>query len=95
MVYPDFSALKKVYNNHIDSILASTGLATRCDFNFGTTNLNVCPNCIYDVSLKKSSGKYKSGGPVPFVLGKICPYCNGVESYPYTVVYLINKFYHK
>ena len=81
MTYPDFSALKKIYNNHIDLILSSTGLTTRCDFNFGTTNLNVCPNCIYDVSLKKSSGKYKSGGPVPFVLGKICPYCNGVGSY--------------
>ena len=62
-------------------LLADSGLTTRCDFNFGTTNINICPNCIYDVSLKKSSGKYKTGGPIVFALGKICPYCNGVGSY--------------
>lgn len=62
-------------------LLAENGLTTRCDFNFGTTNLNICPNCIYDVNLKKSSGKYKTGGPIVFALGKICPYCNGAGSY--------------
>lgn len=81
MVYPNFTSLKTIYNNQINLILSSTGLTTRCDFNFGVTNTNVCPNCIYDVGLKKSSGKYKSGGPIPFALGKICPYCNGVGSY--------------
>lgn len=81
MAYPNFASLKNIYNKHIDSLLSSSGLTTRCDFNFGTTNLNVCPNCIYDVGLKKSSGKYKTGGPIPFALGKICPYCNGAGSY--------------
>lgn len=81
MVYPNFGILQTIYNQQIDLLLANNGLTTRCDFNFGTTNNNICPNCIYDVSLKKSSGKYKSGGPVPFSLGKICPYCNGSGSY--------------
>lgn len=81
MAYPDFSALQKVYNQQINLILANNGLTTRCDFNFGVTNTNICPNCIYDVGLKKSSGKYKPGGPIEFALGKICPYCNGTGSY--------------
>ena len=80
MAYPDFYHLQQIFNNQINLLLASTGLTTQCVFNYGITNINVCPNCIYDVNLKKSSGKYKSGGPVPFALGKICPYCNGVGS---------------
>ena len=81
MVYPNFSNLQSIFNQQINLLLSSTGLSTRCDFNFGVTNTSVCPNCIYDVNLKKSSGKYKSGGPIAFALGKICPYCNGVGSY--------------
>lgn len=77
----NFTQLKSIYNRQIDSMLASTGLATQVLFNFGTTKNNICPNCIYDVNLKKSSNKYKSGGPIPFVLGKICPYCSGVGFY--------------
>lgn len=77
----NFPNLQDIYNKHIDLLLSSTGLTTLCQFNYGVTNLEVCPNCIYDVNLKKSSGKYKSGGPVPFPLGKICPYCNGSGSY--------------
>ena len=81
MAYPNFSNLKSVYNSQMDSLLSNTGLSTQCQFNYGVTNVEVCPNCIYDVNLKKSSGKYKSDGPIPFALGKICPYCNGAGSY--------------
>jgi hypothetical protein len=77
----DFNLLQNVYKKQIDMLLASTGLTTLCEFNFGISKQNICPNCIYDVGLKKSSGKYKIGGPVPFTLGKICPYCNGVGFY--------------
>jgi len=38
--------------------------------------VDVCPNCIYDPFGKKSSGKYKSGGPIEFT-GGTCPYCHG------------------
>lgn len=77
----DFNNLQNVYKKHIDLLLASTGLATQCEFNFGITKQNICPNCIYDVNLKKSSGKYKFGGPLEFALGKICPYCSGSGYY--------------
>lgn len=36
----------------------------------------ICSNCYIDPVSKKSMGKYKKGGPVPFD-GKICPVCNG------------------
>ena len=81
MTYPNFPNLQAIYNQQINLILANNGLTTKCDLNFGTTNINICPNCIYDVNLKKSSGKYKNDGPIPFALGKICPYCNGMGSY--------------
>ena len=77
----DFNQLQNVYKNQMDLLLASTGLTTQCEFNFGVTKQNTCPNCIYDVGLKKSSGKYKTGGPIQFSLGKICPYCNGSGFY--------------
>lgn len=73
----NFSELQNIFNNQIDLMLNSNGLTTKCQLNYGINKKNLCPNCIYDVNLKKSSNKYKSGGPVPFSLGKICPYCNG------------------
>jgi hypothetical protein len=77
----NFTALKNIYNNQMDMLLAQTGLSTECVLNFGTTKKNVCSNCIFDVNLKKSANKYKSGGPVPFTLGQLCPYCNGIGYY--------------
>lgn len=77
----NFSNLQTIYNNQINLILSSTGLTTKCEFNYGITNKSLCPNCIYDANLKKSSGKYKNGGPINFILGRICPYCNGTGFY--------------
>lgn len=62
-------------------LLASDGLTTKCLLNYGITKKDICPNCIYDPNLKKSSNKYKTGGPKPFVDGRICPYCNGAGSH--------------
>ncbi len=77
----NFSNFKDIYNNQIDMLLASTGLTTRCQLNFGISKKSLCTNCIYDPNLKKSANKYKTGGPVEFTAGKICPVCNGVGSY--------------
>jgi len=77
----DFLNLQKTFNNQMDFLLGSSALATKCQFNFGINKKNICPNCIYDPNLKKSSNQYKNGGPVPFGAGKICPYCNGAGSY--------------
>jgi len=81
MVNIDFRALQDAYNNQMDMLLAQTGLTTKCLLNYGVTKKEFCINCIYDPALKKSSGKYKPGGPRPFVSGRICPYCNGYGSY--------------
>lgn len=77
MAYPNFAQLQSIYNKHMDLLLAQDGLTTKCELNFGITNREICPNCIYDPGLKKSSNKYKSGGPIPFTLGQLCPYCYG------------------
>lgn len=77
----DFAGLKILYNNQMDMLLASTGLATEVTFTFGISKKQLCPNCIFDPNLKKSANKYKIGGPVQFDLGKLCPYCNGIGYY--------------
>jgi hypothetical protein len=78
MTYPNFANLKNIYNHQMDLMLDKTGLTTKCELNYGVTNRQICSNCIYDPGLKKSANKYKTGGPIPFVLGQICPYCYGV-----------------
>jgi hypothetical protein len=77
----NFKQLQQIYNQQINSILAVDGLTTECVLNYGVSKRNLCPNCIFDVNLKKSSNKYKIGGPAPFVSGMICPYCNGIGYY--------------
>lgn len=75
----------------MDMLLANNGLTTECVLNFGVSKKNICANCIFDANLKKSSNKYKPGGPVPFATGQICPYCNGIGYYGETnseIVYL-------
>lgn len=37
-----------------------------------------CPNCIFNPIGNTSSNRYKSGGPIPFTNGQICPFCHGV-----------------
>jgi hypothetical protein len=81
MTYPNFPNLQQIYNNQMDLLFASTGLTTECQLNFGITKKDMCPNCLYDPALKKSANKYKTGGPIAFSLGQLCPYCNGLGYY--------------
>lgn len=81
MMAINFKTLQKIYNQYISSILANDGLTTECVLNYGVSKRNLCINCIFDVNLKKSANKYKTGGPVPFTNGMICPYCNGIGYY--------------
>lgn len=73
----DLSPLKQIFNNHIDIILANTGLTIPCTLVYEGTKLTVCPNCQYDTISKKSANLYKGGGPLPFANGQTCPYCLG------------------
>lgn len=98
MAYPNFPNLQKVYNQQMDLLLSSAGLTTKCELNFGISKKEVCSNCIYDPGLKKSSNKYKTGGPIPFTLGQICPYCYGVGwngQEKKEIIYLAVIFDHK
>ena len=36
-----------------------------------------CPNCLLDPHTNRSSNVYKSGGPVSFTNGTLCPVCYG------------------
>ena len=82
----NFNLLKMAYNQSIDSLLSQDGLATECQLSYGVTKKNICPNCVFDSNLKKSANKYKTGGPIAFSLGRICPYCNGVGYYGEVIV---------
>lgn len=96
----NFNALKTVYNNQINLLLANNGLTTPCILNYGISKKLLCPNCIFDPNLKKSANKYKIGGPISFSDNNICPYCNGVGYYGETtsetvylaVIWEYNKF---
>lgn len=81
MAYPNFPNLQNLYNKQMDLMLGSSGLTTKCTLNFGVSKKNICPNCIFDAALKKSSNKYKAGGPIVFPVGQLCPYCFGVGYY--------------
>jgi len=77
----DFPHLQNLYNKQMNLLLAKNGLTTKCLLTYETGKKDLCPNCIYDPSSKKSANKYKIGGPQPFVIGRICPYCNGAGYY--------------
>lgn len=73
----DWSGLKTLFNNGIDSLLTSDSFALPCTIKYGDTKWTQCPNCLFDVLGQKSANKYEAGGPIPFPTGQICPYCNG------------------
>lgn len=75
----NFPNLQAIYNAQIDNLLSSNGLSTLCYLHLPST-ITQCPNCLYDGALKKSANVYKTGGPIMFDVGQICPYCNGVGS---------------
>lgn len=62
------------FNEGIDAIL--TAFAVPCILYYAP-KITSCPNCYIDPNTGVSSGRYKSGGPIPFTTGNICPYCGG------------------
>jgi hypothetical protein len=77
----NFNILKNIYNYQIDMILSNNGLTVPCILDYGISKKNLCSNCIFDSLTNKSSNMYQSGGPIPFDIGRICPYCNGIGYY--------------
>lgn len=83
--------LKTIFDDAISALLENTALTVPCTLIFENTKLNDCPNCVYDTLSRRSSNQYQTGGPIPFVNGQICPYCNGVGSLSFNseeIVYL-------
>lgn len=64
-----------IYNEFADDFI---------NLNFGQTcrlqyppKRTACTNCVFDTITQRSSGVYKTGGPISFSFG-ICPWCNGL-----------------
>lgn len=64
-----------LYQQGIDALITTLGKNCRLIY---SPKVTPCTNCIYDPIGKKSSNRYKTGGPVPFPNGSICPVCGGV-----------------
>jgi len=61
-----------------DFINKNFGVTCRCIY---PAKPEFCDNCIFDPIGKKSSNRYKHGGPAPFSIGK-CPVCGGTGYKP-------------
>jgi len=68
---------KTLFNDAISALLANSALTIPCQLIFEDTQIEECPNCIFDSMTGRSTGIYKAGGPMPFTHGN-CPYCFGV-----------------
>jgi len=78
----DFSGIitqefKDTHRDMIAALLEDTALTSPVNFVYSSISITECPNCLYNPFLGKSSGQYRSGGPIPFVNGQTCPHCVG------------------
>lgn len=64
-----------LYENIADGFI-NDDFGVNCRIYYHTKKI-VCPNCIVDTMTYKSTGRYKTGGPISFTNGMICPVCNG------------------
>lgn len=75
IITPD---LKNLYKSMIDELLRSGSLSLPCKLIYEGSSFTECSNCYIDPISHKSSNIYKSGGPIQFGDGQICPYCRGL-----------------
>lgn len=78
------SAHKQTFKDMISALLESTALTVPCKAVFENTRFEDCPNCLYDTISARSSNQYQINGPIPFINGQICPYCNGIGKLSFT-----------
>jgi hypothetical protein len=69
------ASLFTLYETIADDFI-NTDFGVNCKIYYHSKPI-VCPNCIVDTMTQKSTGRYKSGGPISFTNGMICPVCNG------------------
>jgi hypothetical protein len=70
--------LKNLYKSMIDELLRANSLSLPCKLIYDSSVFTECTNCEIDPISHKSSNVYKSGGPLAFANGQICPYCRGL-----------------
>lgn len=68
---------KNLYNNAIDSLISSKGLAIPCSLVYDSLKDTLCPNCVFDPIQNRSSNTYNGTGVAPFANLSICPICLG------------------
>lgn len=67
-------AVIDTYNTIVDSFI-NEDFGVDCVLEYPPKDA-VCINCVYDSKSKKSTNRYKSGGPSYFTSG-VCPWCGG------------------
>ena len=72
------STFNKQFTDQIDKMFGTNGLSRPCKLIAKDKKRTQCNNCKIDPINGKSSGRYKSGGPINFPYGQLCPICNGV-----------------
>lgn len=70
--------MKTLYKSFIDELLSQSGLSLSCLLIYEGSAFVECSNCHIDPLSHKSSNTYKSGGPLVFADGQICPNCRGL-----------------
>lgn len=70
--------LKNLYKSFIDELLRSGSLSLPCKLIYEGSTFVECLNCDIDPISHKSNNTYKTGGPIVFADGQICPYCRGI-----------------
>ena len=68
-------ATKKIIQDALDDIITELGKDCRLVY---PSKAIACVNCQADPIGHKPSVRWKTGGPMPFSSGSICPLCNGV-----------------
>jgi len=66
--------LLDLHEQGVDAILNKLGVS--CTLYY-PPKMTACINCIPNPVAHKSSNKYRTGGPVPFFAGSLCPVCGG------------------
>lgn len=74
--------IEQLFNNIADNFLDPKGWGREVTLIFDTTNVQTCPNCLYNPILGTSTAKYNTSNAatgslnIPFSTG-LCPVCRG------------------
>jgi hypothetical protein len=65
---------KQVVQDALDDLITEFGKRCRVVY---PPRWAACANCVSDPVGKKSANRWRTGGPLPFPSGSVCPLCNG------------------